>query len=84
MAENTTPAAKRTPAAKKATTPRKTAPKATPAPAPVKDDSVSTLILEHVGSTKTYEKFSPEAGSGCTGTLYATKGTKVVKVRLER
>jgi len=83
MAEPTAPAAKRTPATKP-TAAKRTPAKPKPAPTAPVDENVSTFVLIPAGGTKTYEKFVPPEGSGCTGTFYAAKGTKTVKVRLER
>lgn len=67
------------PAAKKAT--KKTAPKSETAA--VEDSQKVGFRLEPSGETKQYAKFSPPADSGCVGSIYAPKGTKVIKVLLE-
>jgi hypothetical protein len=71
------------PAAAKAT--KAATPKAASAPTPpVTEDGKTriTLELEHAGPTKTYEKFTPPASSGCVGQFYAPLGTETVKVLL--
>lgn len=40
----------------------------------------TVVALEHVGSTKSFEKFQAPADSGCAGNFYAPLGTTEVKV----
>jgi hypothetical protein len=52
------------------------------APRPADNKVRSTMVLEYVGDTKAYAKFTPAKGSGCVGTFYAPLGTTEVKVLL--
>jgi hypothetical protein len=86
MAETTvrtTTPRKRSSAAK--STPAKPAtPKATDSPAVVTDGDTTKIQFELVadGETKTYAKFRVPDGNGCVGSIYAPKGTQIVKVLL--
>lgn len=85
MAEATQAAPrKRTAATTTKTAPAKRAAKPAAVAAAPESGEVITLALEQMPDTKTYAVFSAPEGSGCVGKLYVPKGTKVVKVRVER
>lgn len=85
MAEATTTRAPRTRRASK-TTPAKAAPAKAAAKAeaevPAEEMERIQFALELDSETKTYQKFTPPASSGCVGSLYVPKGTVEVKVLL--
>lgn len=77
------PARKRTPAKKvapqAAAAVDETSAEAAEAQAPVSEGERTTVTWNHVGNTKSWEKFQPPAGSGCAGNIYAPLGTTAVK-----
>lgn len=42
----------------------------------------TVVVLDHVGATKSFEKFQAPEGSGCAGNFYAPLGTTEVKVAI--
>lgn len=73
------PAAKTTPA--KAATPKAQAPKAAETTVNGAGDVTKFgFVCDQVDPTKSYEKFTPPVGSGCTGTLYVPRGATEVRV----
>lgn len=89
MATTTRPARKRATPAAKAATPAEAvaetpaavegAPVAPEASAAPTADRV-VVVLDHIETTRTYEKFKPPADSGCVGNIYGPLGKKTAKV----
>jgi hypothetical protein len=83
-ARTTTPRKRSSASAAKSTPAKSVAPKATDSPAVVTDGDTTKIQFELVadGETKTYAKFRVPDGNGCVGSIYAPKGTQIVKVLL--